>query len=327
MLSSPSHDTIVDELQLKIMTLHGSIWERRSDWPQVLDWLSQFKDNANPDIDEQLQALRLLSNFMYFGVSEIRALLRSLYRDMFRPQVAKNVRARLGPLATRTAIQSQLDDELRETRFVSLGNPAESSALLLYYFRQENNLPKGLFIHASDIFDLSKKRALSKRRVADLKDRSIRHYVFIDDLCGSGQQGVEYSDGIIAPLKALAPSVTAYYYPLFGMTDGLNFVRANSSFDLVYPVVELDESFRAFSPNSRIYADPALSRLRASTEKTCRHYGDQLWPEHPLGYENRQLYIGFAHNTPDNSLPIFWSDQIAPVRWRPIFKRYPKVLW
>lgn len=37
MRSGPRHDAVADELQGKIKTLHSSIWERRADWPQVLD--------------------------------------------------------------------------------------------------------------------------------------------------------------------------------------------------------------------------------------------------------------------------------------------------
>jgi len=324
MFSSPVHEAIADELQAKIMTLHGSIWERRSDWPQVLAWLGQFQEDPEPTVDEQLQALRLLSNFMYFGVNEIRALLRSLYRDTFRPQVAKEIRGRLGPSVSQTAIKAQLEHDLRHTRYVSLGNPSESSALLLYYFRQENALSKDLFIHASDIFDLSNVGSGGK---VSLKDRSISRYVFIDDLCGSGHQGEEYSRNVVTPLKRIEPNVRTYYYPLFALSDGIDYLISKTKFDAVSPVVELDRSFRAFAAESRLFLDPQLAPLRTPTENTCLRYGQQLWPDHPLGYENSQLYIGFAHNTPDNSLPIFWSDHSAPVKWHPVFKRYPKVSW
>lgn len=324
MRKSPRHDPITDELQSKIKTLHSSIWERRADWPEVLDWLNQFEEHDDPDADEQLQALRLLSSFMYFGVNEMRALLRSLFRDTFRPQVAKEVRAGLHPSTTLSIVGSMVDVELRHTRFVSLGNPSESSALLLYYFRQENLLPKNLFLHGSDIFDLSD---IGSDVGLKVQDTSITRYVFIDDLCGSGHQGREYSDRIVKPLKSIKPDVKTYYYPIFGLSDGIQYLRTHSTFDEVYPVVELDPTFRAFATDSRLYVEPEIAPLRLPTEATCRRYGSQLVPAHPLGWEDGQLYIGFAHNTPDNSLPIFWCDHTSPKPWRPIFRRYPKVSW
>lgn len=320
MYSSPEHEKVIQDLQAKIMTLHGSIWERRAPWPQVLGWLDQFQEDANADADEQLHALRLLSNFMYFGVNEIRALLRSLYRDTFRPRVAKEVRARLGSSVDLNTVAQNVEAELRNTRFVSLGNPSESSALLLYYFRQENALHKDLFIHASEIFDLTS-------GTVRLRDADITRYVFIDDLCGSGHQVEEYSTHTIAPIKAINPDIRAYYYPVFGLADGIDHLQRTTAYDAVCPVVELDNSFRAFSPESRLYVGDNLTQLKDPSEATCRKYGDRLWPEHPLGYEDGQLYIGFAHNTPDNSLPVFWSDGVNPQPWSPIFKRYPKVEW
>ncbi|WP_039392860.1 phosphoribosyltransferase-like protein [Novosphingobium sp. MBES04] len=324
MYSRSAHDVIVNELQAKIMTLHKSIWERRAAWPQVIKWLEQFDEDADPAADEQLHALRLLSNFMYFGVNEIRALLRSLYRDTFRPQVAKEVRTRLGASVDFTAIARQVHSDLDRTRFVSLGNPSESSALLLYYFRQENSLPKDLFIHASDIFDLS---SVGMSGSVSLRDPTISRYVFIDDLCGSGHQAEEYAKNIVAPLKRIDAAIRTYYYPLFGLSTGIEYLRGCTEFDLVAPVMELDDSFRAFAPESRLFVDETLALLRPAIEATCRRYGDQLLPGHPLGYDDGQLFIGFAHNTPDNSLPIFWSDNTAPLPWLPIFRRYPKVFW
>ena len=42
-----------------------------------------------------------------------------------------------------------------------------------------------------------------------------------------------------------------------------------------------------------------------------------------LGFKDCQLLLGFNHNTPDNTLPIFWYDE-KNYNWYPIFKRYKK---
>jgi len=41
-----------------------------------------------------------------------------------------------------------------------------------------------------------------------------------------------------------------------------------------------------------------------------------------LGHSNGQYAFGFYYNTPNNTLPLFWSDQNG---WIPIMKRYDKV--
>jgi hypothetical protein len=57
---------------------------------------------------------------------------------------------------------------------------------------------------------------------------------------------------------------------------------------------------------------------------TCEKYGQHLWAADPLGYKDGQLLLGFSHNTPDNTLPIFWSEGHPPRLWEPMFKRYHK---
>ncbi|WP_461330746.1 phosphoribosyltransferase-like protein [Bradyrhizobium liaoningense] len=50
-----------------------------------------------------------------------------------------------------------------------------------------------------------------------------------------------------------------------------------------------------------------------------------LCPPHPLGYKDTQLALGFSHNTPDNTLPVFWEQPNAKIRtWKPVLHRYPK---
>jgi hypothetical protein len=324
MRDTREHLTIADALQEKIKTLHSSIWERRADWPMVQRWLAQFGSDEVVSNDEQLQALFLLSNFIYFGTSEIRALLKSLYRDLFRPRIARAVREAHGDTSNLAVIEPAIQEQLTQTRFVALGNPSESSAMLLYFFRQENLLPKDLFISASDVFRLT---TTGSSVNALVQDSSIIHYVFIDDLCGSGQQGMDYSKATVEPLKAMNPDAKTYYYSLFGLSEGVNRIRRESHFDVVSSVVELDESFKAFSATSRVYARAEAHFDRLFGERMCSRYGAALWPSHPLGFRNGQLMIGFSHNTPDNTLPIFWSDQMTGAAWTSIFKRFPKVYW
>ena len=324
MVTTDQHQKIFDSLQIKIKTLHDSIWERRADWPLVERWLGQFAEDADVNADEQVQALFLLSNFMYFGTSEVRALLRSLFRDSFRPRLAQHVRGLLSGANDPAVLSPAIDAELAKTRFVALGNPAESSAMLLYYFRQENRLHKDLFINASEVFHLS---ATGTSVQADLKDQGIEHYVFIDDLCGSGDQGLEYSTATVEPIKAMKPEAKTYYYSLFGLSEGLARIRDEGKFDVVCSIVELDRSFKAFAPTSRIFAKAEPPFERTFSEKICSAHGAVLCPGDPLGYQDGQLLIGFSHNTPDNTLPIFWSDGEIRAPWIPVFKRYPKVYW
>jgi hypothetical protein len=321
MIEPRDESPLADELQEKIKVLHDSIWERRADWPQVSRWLNQFREaDSETGTDGRLQVLYLLSNFMYFGTNEIRALLKSLYRDVFRASVISRIRKQHPEYGVREVTDS-FNEELLRTRFVSLGNPSESSAFLLYYFRQENDLPRECFIGGAEIFSLSDPDQLSVR------DPDICHYVFIDDMCGSGSQGEDYSLNTVVPLKAIKEDVAVYYYALFGTAKGIERLRHLARFDEVHPVVELDESFRCFSDTSRFYRNVKSPLERDAALALAARFGAKLKPAHPLGYLDGQLLLGFAYNTPDNTLPIVWSSGTEDFPWTPVFKRYAKLAY
>jgi len=56
--------------------------------------------------------------------------------------------------------------------------------------------------------------------------------------------------------------------------------------------------------------------------KMAEEYGLRLKPDVPLGYANGQYTFGFFYNTPDNTLPLFWSSN---AQWIPLMKRYEKI--
>jgi hypothetical protein len=309
-------DDLPADLLRKIKLLNDAVWESKAHEPAVKDWLGNFsKDPA----DERLHALYVLSNFMYFGSALMRELMKVLYRDLFKYPIVAQIRKDNGDARDCHFIEARFQEELAATYFLGVGNPSESGCHLLYYFRQENGLPKTRFIHAHQIF----LRDRSSGTTA-LRNAAAKRYVFIDDLCGSGKQGVMYSRDIVDQVKDLDSSVQLHYYVLFATSNGMSRLRNDTHFDRVECVFELDESFRCFSPSSRYFANPVDGISRDRAEEICRSYGDRLVPSHPLGYDDCQLLLGFHHNTPDNTLPIIWCDGNTEP-WRPIFRRYPKV--
>jgi hypothetical protein len=306
----------------KIKTLNERVWERRADRPAIDAWLSNFADDWPADPSEQLHALFLLSHFMYFGDVEIRVLLTALYRDLFKYPIIEGLRQADAETLNGTELQARFRTELSRTRFLGIGNPAESGTHLLYYFRQENELTKELFIHTHQIFS----GRLDAPEVG-LADSSLTRYVLIDDFCGSGDQAKEYSEKVIATIRAAAAradvGVEICYYVLFASAHGLARIRSDADFDRVSAVYELDSSYRTFGDDSRYFLTHPDPINRDFAHQMCRAYGDQLWPACPLGYRDGQLMIGFHHNTPDNTLPILWFDRANPP-WVPMFRRYHK---
>ncbi|MET3518856.1 phosphoribosyltransferase-like protein [Mesorhizobium abyssinicae] len=310
-------EEIFDALIKKIKQLTETAWYGKVLEPDVRQWLEQFEASDDVRSDEQLQALFLLSNFVYFGQREVRELLRSLYRDLFKTPAIHSIRRANGDTKDTELLNRQFAEHLSKTRFLGVGNPSESGVHLLYYFRQENRLHSNQFINTHEIFARDPASGTATIRI---RNSAITDYVFIDDLCGSGTQAAQYSQDIIDPLRALNPALKVHYLVLFATQRGLDSIRSLHRYNTIAAVYELDDSFKALEPDSRIFNAINVDFDRVKVKATCMKYGTRLWARHPLGYKDSQLLIGFNHNTPDNTLPIFWAD--AP--WRPIFKRYHK---
>lgn len=109
---------------------------------------------------------------------------------------------------------------------------------------------------------------------------------------------------------------------LFGTEYGINQVKAVGVFNNVNAVFTVDDSFKAFSDDSRYYFTPPDELIEKDFARaTVEKYGPLMnFPA--LGYRDCQLLVGLFHNTPDNTLPIFWTEANS---WKPIFKRYHKI--
>lgn len=309
-----------EDLVQKLKTLADSLWGDVVDWPMVLEWLDNFAEDAPGVLSERLHALFLLSQFMYFGGREMRELLKSLFRDLYRYPIVEHLRRANHDTVDAGLLQGLFAAELDRTRFLGVGNPSESGTHLLYYFRQQNGLHSELFINTHEIF-----QRIGAPTTLSLRAPDVTRYVFVDDFCGSGTQAIDYSTGLVADIKRLSPRVRVAYYVLFATAQGLANVRGRTQFDDVNAVFELDDSFRCFGASSRYFRLPSPELQKAFAEQMTRTHGSHLFPAWPLGYRDGQLLIGFYHNVPDNTLPIIWRSRDDAVSWVPIFRRYPKL--
>ncbi|WP_033080595.1 hypothetical protein [Colwellia psychrerythraea] len=312
-----------EQLEIKITKLSQNIWEDKVGGISLNKWLENFQTNDDPSKCEQTHALYLVSNFMYFGTREIRELLKSLYRDKFLKPLVQTIRRQNQDTKLLRDIQSSIKKDLSETRFLGIGNPSESGTHLLYFFRQENNLSKDDFLHSHEIISMARS-PVNQQVTLRLKNSKIRRYIFLDDVCGSGTQAIEYSKTLLSEIKALDPTIKICYFSLFSTAHGMKNIRKNTHFDEVGCIFELDESFKCFSDEARQFKGEAELPISKDFAKAfCEKYGINLLnsQEHALGYKSSQLLLGFAHNTPDNTLPIIWGETAT---WTPLFKRYQK---
>lgn len=324
--------TVKDELYRKIKVLNETVWENRADKKRIEKWLDNFEGE-----EEKLHALFLLSKFVYFGSVQMRDLLKSVYRDLFKYRIVKEIRENNGDTTDLKIINEQFDHKLSKTKFLGVGNPSESGVHLLYFFRQENKLAKSQFIDSHEIFNRSDPSNVK------LMDPTIREYIFIDDFCGTGSQAIEYSNHIIEEILSIDPTIRTSYLMLFATKEGKSNVIKNTKFQYVDAVYEFDDTFQCFSPKSRFFKKTPTGIDSAIAKAMCEKHGkkliksiirmenrgipehklDDIAENHKLGFGDCQLLMGFHHNTPDNTLPIIWYDE-NEIPWNPIFKRYNK---
>lgn len=100
--------------------------------------------------------------------------------------------------------------------------------------------------------------------------------------------------------------------------------KGKSKIKREYPKIEVfgEDARKLFSRSGSIFRGYArMKRFR----EFCYKYGKLLYGRWPLGYENSQALIVFCHATPNNTLPIIWSDSRIAGRstaWHPLFPRF-----
>lgn len=311
--ATPRDSGLYDSLDEKIKILHETAWHDKwqSQGDQYHLWLENFK------YEEKIHAMFLLSKFMYFDNETIRELMQRVYEDLFRRPIIYQIRKDKGNTKDEAVIEDDFKKKLKQTRFLSIGNPSESSAHLLYFFRQENRLERDLFINAHQLYTHTNEgELLIAKTVVDNIDRII----VLDDFCGSGSQATTFDGEFVVNLKKDKPEIEIDYFSLFAIEKGLNKVK-HLHYNRAEAIFVLDDTYKCFSKDSRFF-DVKEADIKNNCRALCNKYGRKLDPKNPLGYKNGQMLLSFHHNTPNNSLPIFWSEKKS---WNPIFKRFVKI--
>lgn len=263
-------------------------------------WLNNFKGEYFETKIERTLALLLLSQFVYYNHEEVKHLCKTIYSKLVHYSVKTNTQ-----IANN---EDPIRELLRITRFYHLGKTGESSAFILYFFRQVNELPI--------------KRFLPK---INAQPEDVQYIVFIDD--------VTLSDGEEASGKT---KNQAYKYIKKLLEDEpklnekklilLTFISSGKAFDYLkskgitnISAIQLSNKDKCFNKSSMAFTD--LEALTEPCKQMSEYYGKKLEPYHPLGYKDGQYLFSFFYNTPDNTLPIFWS---SDENWTPIFIRHKK---
>ncbi|QKJ22166.1 hypothetical protein [Poseidonibacter lekithochrous] len=312
-------DDLIGKIKaLKIDVLAESIWKEDINKLSIEKWLNNFETETEKEL-----VLKLLSQFMYFNVKEIRTCLNTMYEDLYKTPIIQEYRKETNSFNLEE-YTNFFNHELKKTRFVLLGNPSESSSLLLYFFRQENSLRKDLFCSLSEIKTIHE---------------DIERVIIIDDLTASGSQAIKFIKENVNDLKK--DKIKFSYYVLFATTEAIDEIMKTIksleiiSFELKF-IFKLDNTFKVCNEKSK-YIDnkEEITLLKENSETFYYDKFDFDYKEYGLkdkdslkkylkscGFKDSQLLLGFFYNIPNNTIPIIWAESDE---WTPIFKRYEKV--
>lgn len=306
----------IEKSKDQIQKLSTWLWGKSILLEDIDHWLENF--GAEEPNREKYIALNLLSQFMFYDLREVRQAMKSIYKDKFILPLITGHRSNCSSYNLKD-YSEYIDLIMGKTVFSAVGNPSESSSLLLYFFRQRNRLTKDFFVHTHQLL------------ADDFQKPDIEYLIYIDDISGSGGQAVNTLSGIIPKIKNKYTHIKVLYFTIFATTVALKKLDESQLFDKIDTVFELDETYKAFSDESRYFNKNMDSHDREFFENMCRcHYrtkwkltkDDKSLNEDECGYADGQLALGFFYNIPNNTLPIFWAESD---KWTPIFKRYSKL--
>lgn len=335
-VSSDNFEEVDLELEedLLVQTLKDmadTSWGRDTlNYTAIEKWLDNFQGQLYNANYERVLALILAVHMVYYNENDICHLVKLAYRKLLH-----EIMEREG---------EDLAAVVESMVFLPLGTVSESGPFLSYYFRKENSLPTEFFVSSLDMID---------------RMEHVKNIILIDDVSVSGEQVDWYIKEMKKKsffFEKILNNVNVYALFLISTTVAKRKLEEHKV-NLCAPIL-MDERSRCFNEESSIYKifDKGVRNvIRAQSMAMAQHYGcsliirqymrngefqrildrkkeldeDKVFEEikqkvkkDALGYNDAQILMAFEYNTPNNTLPIIWADDLY---WNPLFKRYDKV--
>lgn len=193
-----------------------------------------------------------------------------------------------------------IDENLRtgKWRFIPFsGSSGESGDSMTHKFRHANNLSSGryndLFIYRSDLL----------REEINADD----NVVFIDDFSGTGRQVTENW----SLLQELLPEQPNTYLILVAANSSARQKIMDETDLQVVSHYNFGESDNLFSSRCNHFSEEEKNNLLRYCRRANRRF--------PRGTGDCGMILVFAHNSPNNSIPILHKNS---ERWEGLFRRY-----
>lgn len=155
-------------------------------------------------------------------------------------------------------------------------------------------------------------------QVPELKKAGVTQFLFVDDFLGTGDQFCDFAKSY--DLSSNLQGCYAVYAPLVAHKEGVDLIKTNVPSIHVVAVEVIDNRYNLFSEESESFNDGVNSAAAAKAfyDELIKRIQFPLRPDALRGYGKLSLAYAFKHATPDNCLPIIWSQGN---NWKPLLER------
>lgn len=202
----------------------------------------------------------------------------------------------------------------RTKHIVPLGKPGKSDAAISYWIHglMKRNDLQSMNFHSSVEAFISYRNSVAWENLNDV-------VVYVDDFIGSGGSVVtalSLEEKIVRPeVLSDASSGRLYVVAAIVMDNGYSKIIQ----DISGAVILGDSYCKGFDPHKKVFGSYFNTK---AVREMCYKYGKQLFKDFPLGFENTQSLVLMQHSSPNNTVPVLWSDkQYQGRNWIPLVPR------
>jgi hypothetical protein len=138
---------------------------------------------------------------------------------------------------------------------------------------------------------------------------SLTDVIFVDDFCGSGKQFTDFCEDIkLSTLHDTHPNLRVTYLVAAAHKNGIKKIQEELPFVQIKCAERLGESNAVLSDAcfSRYQIDGFQQLVMQQYQRVIHEAGLPKRGKLANGFGDLGLAYGFAHSTPNNTLPIFW---------------------
>lgn len=197
---------------------------------------------------------------------------------------------------------------------VPLGKPGKSGAAISYWIHglMKRNDLQCMNFHSSVEAFISYRNSVAWETLNDV-------VVYVDDFIGSGGSVVDalsLEEHIVRP-EVLSDAYSGRLYVIAAIVMDNGYSKISQ--DISGAIILGDLHCKGFDPHRKVFGSYFKTK---AVREMCYKYGEQLYKDCPLGYKNTQSLVLMQHSSPNNTVPVLWSDnQYQGRNWIPLVPR------